>query len=101
MNSRLLTVQFDTLQFIFNTSLEYKIKQIKIRTNYIAIETFTFFANSHSQSNLTFTFTFFAMMGLLHTFEISVDEDFPPNCAHTFQPRKKSWNRQTKGHVIL
>jgi hypothetical protein len=29
MNSRLLAVQFDSLQFIFNTSLEYKIKQNK------------------------------------------------------------------------
>ena len=30
-----------------------------------------------------------AVMCLLHTFEIFVDEDFPADYAHTFQPPQK------------
>ena len=42
-----------------------------------------------------------AILCLLHTFEIFVDEDFPPYCANTLQPPQKSWNWQTKGYIIL
>jgi len=41
-----------------------------------------------------------ATICLLHTFQIFVDKGFPPNCAHTFQPPQKAWNRQTK-HVVV
>ena len=42
-----------------------------------------------------------AIMYLLHTFQILVDEGFPPNCANTFQPPQKAWNRQINAYFIL
>jgi hypothetical protein len=42
-----------------------------------------------------------AIMCLLHTFEILIDEDLPPNYANPFQPPHKAWNRQTNTYLIL
>jgi hypothetical protein len=40
-------------------------------------------------------------MCVLHTFEMLVDEGFPPNCANPFQHPKKALNRQTNAYFIL